>query len=409
MLSPLTPIVAFSSSSLIPTSRSEDDGCFQLGMSMKKQCQRHPNSNSDQYNQKRRAILSTISSALFLPMSSNAVDDYFDDVTPMNELTKQLRTSVVRGAQIIDKIDGKWERFSDDLHLGKERNKPKVDGEFDGETKRFVKSTSDVGAFDETFAFAMLEECDKAFISCFNARQEQSTLTKEKLLSEINNTMRLVRKSFFPSSKETPTKEQEYNFECYSHFRVYNEMLVQQKVAFPPFQKQFQSIVGRSILQLAQKSLVLSALNDQLQNAIASTDIVAQFLLSKGIITSWERSIPSDDDVEEFSTSTSSSTNTFYVSSDVKYTLALNGDITLNSQLLLQELGYRLYPSFGRWLLQQCLFQCFPDRGVGEKSSGRGEDVTVVIDDYYMDTSYNSNPDLFEVKQVLLNIVIQRD
>jgi hypothetical protein len=42
-------------------------------------------------------------------------------------------------------------------------------------------------------------------------------------------------------------------------------------------------------------------------------------------------------------------------------------------------------------------------------SSGSTAKIIVNIDDYYMDTSYNSNPDLFEVKQILLNIVIQRD
>jgi hypothetical protein len=44
----------------------------------------------------------------------------------------------------------------------------------------------------------------------------------------------------------------------------------------------------------------------------------------------------------------------------------------------------------------------------GSASSGK-TNIIVNIDDYYMDTSYNSNPDLFEVKQILLNIVIQRD
>jgi hypothetical protein len=39
-------------------------------------------------------------------------------------------------------------------------------------------------------------------------------------------------------------------------------------------------------------------------------------------------------------------------------------------------------------------------------SSGTAN-ITVNIDDYYMDTSYNSNPNLFEAKKILLNIVIQ--
>ena len=42
-------------------------------------------------------------------------------------------------------------------------------------------------------------------------------------------------------------------------------------------------------------------------------------------------------------------------------------------------------------------------------ASSSAAKIIVYIDDYYMDTSYNSNPDLFEVKQILLNIVIQQD
>jgi hypothetical protein len=51
--------------------------------------------------------------------------------------------------------------------------------------------------------------------------------------------------------------------------------------------------------------------------------------------------------------------------------------------------------------LQQSLVTSFPLDGDGEKS-------VVNVDDYYMDTAYNSNPDLFEVKQILLNSVLQR-
>ena len=32
---------------------------------------------------------------------------------------------------------------------------------------------------------------------------------------------------------------------------------------------------------------------------------------------------------------------------------------------------------------------------------------TVSIEEYYMDTNYNSDPDLFDAKQVLLNVVIE--
>ena len=184
------------------------------------------------------------------------------------------------------------------------------------------------------------------------------------------------------------------------------------KAYFPSFQKKFEARLGQLLLQSAlkeQPSLLspdstitkANTLTEKLVNALAATDNATTLLRNKGMIDSWERSIPPDDDIEDWAaiTATKSFTdkNNFYVSSDVTFSLALNKDITLNSQLLLQELGYRLYPSFGRVLVQNVLLQCFGN-----------ENVNVNIDDFYMDTNYNSNPDLFEVKQILLNIVLER-
>ena len=131
----------------------------------------------------------------------------------------------------------------------------------------------------------------------------------------------------------------------------------------------------------------------------------------KGLVSSWERSVPPDDDVEDFTSPSSSSDGEgFSVSPDLPYSLALNGDVTLGSQLLLQELGYRLYPSFGRWMAREGILRCFDDGGAAAGGGDKGgQGVAVQIDDYFMDTSYSSDPELFEVRQVLLNIVIQRD
>jgi hypothetical protein len=72
----------------------------------------------------------------------------------------------------------------------------------------------------------------------------------------------------------------------------------------------------------------------------------------------------------------------------------LDGDITLGSQLLLQEQGLRLYPSFARCAIQYVLEEIM----LGQKVS---------LDEYYMDTDYNSDPDKFEVKEVLVNIDLE--
>lgn len=236
-----------------------------------------------------------------------------------------------------------------------------------------------------------------------------ATISPESLLRQINDTTNLLRKSFFKASSDPANAQEEFNFNCYVHFRVYNEILVKEKVYFPLFKRDFEASVGKLLLKSAlkeQPSLLqdlaseTTTLGERLANALMASDAAATLLQNKGIIDSWERSIPPDDDIEDWTTTSKpTSTDNFYVSSDLEYSLALNGDVTLNSQLLLQELGYRLYPSFGRWLVHEAVLQCF---GIEDR-------VKVNMDDYYMDTSYNSNPDLFEVKQVLLNIVLERD
>ncbi len=234
-----------------------------------------------------------------------------------------------------------------------------------------------------------------------------------------------MRKTFFPPPTTTsgvPTRGEEFNFECYAHFRAYNQILIERGVDFPPFRKMFEGVIGTRILQLApprtdvapssispSSSYPENTLAVCLNNALGATDAVAELLRTRGFVASWERSVPPDDDVEDFSDG-----------ADLTYSLALNGDVTLNSQLLLQELGYRLYPSIGRWMAREAVSRCFAgaaadavaDAGATTTEGGAGGGggrVDVQIDDYYMDTSYNSNPDLFEVKQILLNIVVRRD
>ena len=192
----------------------------------------------------------------------------------------------------------------------------------------------------------------------------------------------------------------------------------------------FEKMIGTSLLQLASlrpdiapssispsSSSSPDTLTGCLYNALGATDAIANLLRARGFVASWERSVPFEDEIEDFSDETS------IVPADLTYSLALDGDVTLNSQLLLQELGYRLYPSIGRWMAREAISRCFArsaadavveDAGTatttkgGGGGSGDGRRVDVQVDDYYMDTSYNSNPDLFEVKQILLNIVVQR-
>ena len=72
---------------------------------------------------RRREIVASLASLLTttLPIQQSLAADGFDDTrSPFSGLSQQIRRSAVRGAQVIDKIDGKWERFSDDFGLGGE-------------------------------------------------------------------------------------------------------------------------------------------------------------------------------------------------------------------------------------------------------------------------------------------------
>ena len=90
--------------------------------------------------------------------------------TAMDGLTRRIRTGVVRGARLIDKADGAWERFSDEFGLGGERNMPRrnvIDAGGNAVTRGVVRGESAmddgrrVPIFDETFALGVLRRCDE--------------------------------------------------------------------------------------------------------------------------------------------------------------------------------------------------------------------------------------------------------
>ena len=125
-------------------------------------------------------------------------------------------------------------------------------------------------------------------------------------------------------------------------------------------------MIGTSILQFAMQQqqyhsgLASSSLAQSLKNTLSVTDNIATLLQTKGLIASWERSLPLDDTIDDFVDDNNNEDSAIISNTmDLTYSLALNGDITLNSQLLLQELGYRLYPSFGRWMVNEAILQCF--------------------------------------------------
>jgi hypothetical protein len=106
------------------------------------------------------------------------------------------------------------------------------------------------------------------------------------------------------------------------------------------------------------------------------------------LIASSERSTISKDSIDDWIEGISS----------CAFTVAVDGDATLQGQILLQEQGFRLYPNYSKFIITAILKQIF-----------QGSNQNVAVDEYYMDTNYNSDPELYDAKQVLLQVVLTED
>lgn len=101
-------------------------GSFTLGSHLRRDSDRSVDSFSFQ---RRDMLLSTIPSTLLLvvgspsPSYAGEVGTRINAAITKSELGIAVRESVVRGAQVMDKIDGQWEQFSDKFGLGSARSK----------------------------------------------------------------------------------------------------------------------------------------------------------------------------------------------------------------------------------------------------------------------------------------------
>lgn len=119
----------------------------------------------DMSDSRRRGVVVSLGCVLTTSLSGPSLAEDADgfDRAPLFGLAQQIKRSAVRGAQVIDQVDGKWERFSDDFGLGSNRNKPKVD-----KLSKVVSggySSEHRSRFNEELAFLLLQECDSVSTS----------------------------------------------------------------------------------------------------------------------------------------------------------------------------------------------------------------------------------------------------
>ncbi|CAB9521521.1 expressed unknown protein [Seminavis robusta] len=347
------------------------------------------NPNNDSPNRRAILLLAPILT-ITAPQVAHAgeVGARITRAVTQSDLGISVRKSVVRGAQVIDQVDGQWERFSDQFGLGAERNKQVG--------RPTPKVIPDPLPLDATTAKAILDITDGIFLSLLAS----TGIKRETLEAQINKVATLVRPSFernngdqqdlmLSASQNNIQTAAQFNFYSYVHFKAYSDLIIQQgkEFDFNAFRRSFEKQTGDQLVALLlpqdsergkqqpKTELLLNAKFNQIEQ-------LCQQLKQKGLLSLTERSEVDRESILDWIDDTNS----------LSFTLALDGDITLGSQMLLQEQGFRLYPDYPRFAVLSLL------------QNIEGQEAQ--IDDYYFDTDYNSDPDKFEVKEVVLSVVL---
>jgi hypothetical protein len=332
-----------------------------------------------------RVALAGFSGLSMMPSSSSAgeVGTMMNKAVTTSDLGIAVRTQVVKGAQVMDKLDGSWEKLSDRFNLGSERSK-------EIGNRPVKKVIPDPLPLDVATAKSILDTSDSVFSSV-------TGISGRDLQQQIEKVAKLVKPSFERSglSLDDPLTFKngpQFNFASYVHFKAYTDLILERKIAFGLFRSKFEPQVGERLVALllpgfSRPEVVKSRSPEENRRRVGTTaldaaDRLSQIIVAKGLVAAIDRSKIEKDDFDDWVEDLS----------DLQFSVALDGDITLQSQILLQEQGFRLYPNFARFAIAYLMQQ-------------DGQQLSVM--DYYFDTDYNSDPDKFEVKEVLLNVVLE--
>lgn len=324
-----------------------------------------------------------------LPQPSNAgeIGSRITETVTTSDLGVSVRRSIVQGARTMDKIDKQWELFSDKYGLGAERTKQ--------ESRPKPKAIPPLLPLDAIAASQILNISDEVF--CQVAKVSPSALQKE-----IEEVQELVKPSFQRLGIETGNRNDpvplqtgpQFDFASYVRFRVYNTFLIKNKSDFRTFQKDFEEKCGQRLLGLLEPNFLIakedkneevhSKFESVVRQNLQEVQSLTRTLYDKGLVAASDISTIDSEQLADWIDDVS----------DLQITLSLDGDVSMQAQILLQEQGYNLIPNYSKFMIKQVLSQKLPN------------DQQVIMEEYYMDTNYNSNPDLYEVKEVLLNIVL---
>ena len=302
-----------------------------------------PKKNNKQFNTRREYLKRTLSVApLLIPTISNAETDQGISAVTDSNLGQAFRKSIVQGAQVADKLDAKWERFSDNL-----RDKGRCDPAtgrrlYDNGTRKDGTPIGNPG-LGELCSPDPIQPLDMDMTQTIINLAVKSALvassggSADELNKLIQQNKELVKPSFDRSLKGMNTEDEKnrgiYKFELYSTLRSITTFLNKDKAKL----KQFSIVWGNELVSTfapsASKKDFTSPFKrkeeyedfdydyDILLDALGKLTVTLEKLKAGGLIGFYEISIPYDD----------------YGS---VVTVAMDDYSSIGTQILLQEQSY---------------------------------------------------------------------
>lgn len=339
---------------------------------------------------RREALKAAIGFAtVLLPLSSNALSSDEQQgigVVTDSSLGKAFRRSIVRGAQVADKLDEKWERLSDSM-----RDKSKCDSNtgrrlYDNGVRKDGTPIGNpgLGALCQPVELLPLEDAfaKKILDTAIKSTLLVANINEDYLLKAIQDTKDLVRPSFDRSmvGSDEEKRKKTFNFELYSTLRSITKILEERKVGM----RDFQLVWGRELVSnfapSASRKDFISPFpekadefedydydKNKLLDALGALSVALNNFKSGGLLSYVELSIPYDD----------------YGS---VVTIALGDYVPISAEILLSE------QKLGQGPIQALVVYLF------DKAA-----ITFNADTFYIDPSTTRQTD-YNPSQLLLNL-----
>jgi len=177
------------------------------------------------------SLCSSVTATTIQPASASELGSMITKAVTTSDIGISVRKSVVKGAQMMDRIDGQWEKFSDDYGLGTAR--------FNQGGRPKAKKIPPLKPLNVELANKLLELSDESFM-------EKSGISPNMLSMRISKVDNAVRKSFERSGIDFSGEMSGsiFNYSCYIHFKAYCDVIMPMNATMGWNKKGFEKLLG---------------------------------------------------------------------------------------------------------------------------------------------------------------------